>query len=332
MTKIKALLVSAILSTMVLSACGAENDTQIIKVANYFASDHSQNIALREVFKPMVEENSNGQLTVQIYDNNQLGDEQAFTDSVRMGTVEMGIAGMALQSTNPMIGAVEWPFLFESYEQANEILNGPIGDQIGDAFRELNVEPLTWTANGFRVVSSDRPIDEMDDFRGFRLRMPNVPIFLDVGDALGANVQSLSISEVFTALEQGVINGQENPYATLVQSAWYEVQSHVLETYHMFSPNVYLMNLHFWDNLDPELQEIVSEAAQEASQYQWELAIQSEIEMKEYLESEGIEIIVPSDEFRQQLVDAMDPVYEKRFEQYDWAEEFINSIRNYESE
>ncbi|MFC0470911.1 TRAP transporter substrate-binding protein [Halalkalibacter kiskunsagensis] len=336
--KMKALLFSTLASALVLTGCGGGNDAateeggsqagaKTIKIANYFAADHSQNVALEEVFKPMVEEQSEGRLKVEIYENNQLGDEAAFTDGVRNGTIEMVIAGMGLQANNAKIGVTEWPYLLEDYDHANEILNGPIGEEIAAEFEEFNVKPLGYTANGFRVVSADEELRTLEDFKGFRLRMPNVPIFLEVGEALGANVQALGMSEVFTALEQGVINGQENPYASLVNSSWYEVQSHVLETNHMFSPNIYLMNMNFWDSLDPELQEIVEQASEETAQYQWELAVQSDDEMKEYLTEQGLEIIVLSEEERQQFVDAMDPVYEKLFEKHDWAEELVNRIR-----
>ncbi|MBM7573587.1 TRAP transporter substrate-binding protein [Aquibacillus albus] len=344
---LRALLTTSLMALLLLvAACGqneegtedneegndtAANDQEItIKVANYFAEDHPQNIALKEKFKPLVEENTDGQVTVEIYPNNELGDESQFTSGVRNGTIEMAIVGMGLQTANPKIGAVEWPFLFNDYEHANSLLNGEIGEEIEPLFRELGTEPLAWTANGFRVVSSDKPVKSMEDFEGLRLRMPNIPIFINTGEAMGANIQPLAFSEVFTALEQGVINGQDNPYATLYASGWYEVQSHVLETNHMFSPNAYLMNKEFFDGLDQETQDIIVEAANEAAQLEWELAEEAEIEVKQQLEEAGLEITVPSDDFRQQLVDSMDPVYQDLYKEFDWAEEFIGKIRNAE--
>ncbi|GGK34417.1 hypothetical protein GCM10010965_29240 [Caldalkalibacillus thermarum] len=301
-------------------------ETKTIKVANYFASDHPQNVALRETFKPMVEENSEGRLKVEIYDNSQLGAEEAFLEGVRNGTIEMVVAGMLLQGSEPKIGVVEWPFIFRDYDHAKKVLNGPVGEEIAQAFEQFGVKPLNWTVNGFRVVSSDRAIESLEDFNGFRLRMPNAPIFISVGEALGANVTPLAFSEVFTALEQGVINGQENPYITLVQSGFYEAQSHVIETRHIFSPNIYLLNQAFWDSLDPELQEVVAEAAAAAAEQVWELLIKQENEMKEYLKEQGLVIIEPDEAFRQEMIDAMQPVYEELFKEYEWAEDLYRRI------
>ncbi|GGK22220.1 hypothetical protein GCM10010965_13960 [Caldalkalibacillus thermarum] len=304
----------------------AAGDVKTIKVANYFASDHPQNVALRETFKPMVEENSEGRLKVEIYDNSQLGGEEAFLEGVRNGTIEMVIAGMFLQNSEPKIGVVEWPFIIRDYDHAKKVLNGPIGEEIAQAFEQFGVKPLNWTANGFRVVSSNRAIESLEDFNGFRLRMPNIPNFISVGEALGASVIPLAISEVFTALEQGVIDGQENPYATLVHSRFYEVQSHVIETRHIFSPNIYLVNQAFWDGLGEDLQQVVAEAADAAAEEQWQLLIAQESEMKQYLQEQGLEIIEPDDAFRQEMVDAMQPVYEELFEKYEWAEDLYNRI------
>lgn len=331
----------AIMFVLILAACGGEEneaadngngegteDTTTIKVAHYFAESHPQHIALEEEFVPAIEEATDGRISVELYPNSQLGAEEEFTNGVRNGSIEMVIAGMGLQNANPKIGALEWPFLFDDYNQARTALNGETGADIEEAFRELGVEPMGWTVNGFRVVSSNQSIESMEDFEGLDLRMPNFDVFVNTGEALGASVQPMPLSEVFTALEQGVIDGQENPYPTLLESGFYEVQSHVLESNHMFSPNVYLMNSEFFDNLSEEDQQVIQEAAQGAADYQWELALESEEEIKEELETAGLTIIQPDEQFKQDMRDAMEPVYEDFYEQYDWAEDFINTIES----
>ncbi|MCK6208780.1 TRAP transporter substrate-binding protein [Bacillus infantis] len=322
------LLIIALTGCNYLETAGkAQDGVTTIKIAHYFSKTHPQNIALNEKFKPMVEEKTNGKYKVEIYPANELGDEDSFTSGVRIGSIQMAITGMGLQTANPKIGAVEWPYLFDDYEQANRILNAEVGEEIGNSFRELGAEPLAWTANGFRVVSSNREISSMEDFHGFRMRMPNIPIFINTGAAMGANIQPLALSEVFTALEQGVIDGQENPIVTLKESGLYEVQSHVIETRHMFSPNVYLMNKEFFDGMDEETQKIIKEAADASAQYEWELLQETEDKVKEELEKEGLKIIVPDEMFMDDLQKSVEPVYEDLYEKYDWAEELINKIR-----
>ncbi|WP_246218386.1 TRAP transporter substrate-binding protein [Litoribacterium kuwaitense] len=294
-----------------------------IKIAHYFSETHPNHIALREKFKPMIEEKTNGKYKVEIYPANELGDEAQFISGARIGTIQIAVAGMWLQSANPKIGAVEWPFLFDSYEQAKYILNGKAGDELSKAYKELGLETIGWAAHGFRVVSANRPIESMKDFQGFRLRVTNLPMFVSLAEALGTNVQPLALSEVFTALEQGVIDGQENPYVMLKESAMYEVQSHVIETNHVFSPIAYLMNKKFFEGLDAETKEIVMEAAQKSADYEWELLQQAEEEVKDYLTEEGLEVIVPDEQLKQDLRDAMNPVYENLYQEYDWAQEFV---------
>ncbi len=322
-----------LLLSVVLAGCGGSTSTstdekpKTIKVANYFADDHPQNIALLEKFKPMVEEKSGGKLKVEIYSNSKLGAEQEFTDGVRNGTIEMGIPGMILQSSMATLGVPEWPFLFESYTHANKVLNGPIGDELTEGMVEqFGVRPLAWSANGFRVVSSNRPIKSMEDFKGFRLRMPNIPNYIEMGQLWGANVTPMAISEVFTGLEQKVIDGQDNPYATLVASGWHEVQSNVLQSYHMFSPNLYIINEKFWQSLTPEQQEIVAQASKEAADYEWQLLESKEEELKKFLEEKGLEITIPSDELKQQLKDSVKPMYDRFYKDYDWAKDLVERI------
>ncbi len=326
--------VGLLILALFLTACGSgktssgsasDSDEKIIKVANYFAAEHPQNIALKEKFKPLVEENTD--FTVEIYPNSELGSEEQFTTGVRNGTIEMAVTGMILQTAKPKLGVIEWPFLFEDYDQAKQVLDGEIGQEVANEYVDLGAQPLAWTANGFRVVSSNRAIESIEDFDGLRLRMANADGFINTGKAMGASVQGMPISEVFTALEQGVIDAQENPYATLKESAYYEVQSHVLESNHIFSPNLYIVNKKFFDGLDEETQKAIEEAAQEAADYEWELIKESEDEVKSFLEEKGVEIIVPDEQFKQTLVDAMDPVYEDLFKKYDWAEDLYNRIQ-----
>ncbi|WP_277811841.1 TRAP transporter substrate-binding protein [Chromohalobacter canadensis] len=316
---------SALVGTAMFAGNVYAQSTATIKVASYFAEDHPQNVAIREKFKPYVESHSDMQ--VKIYPNSSLGDERQYTNGVRTGSIEMAIAGMGLQTAKPQIGFPEWPFLFEDYDQAQSMLNGPVGEKIDPYFRELGVEPLAWTANGFRVFSSKEKIDSMDDFDGFKLRMPNLELYVEVGQALGANVQTMGMSEVYPALEQGVIDGQDNPLATLYRSGWYEVQNNVLESRHMFSPNVYLMNQQFYDNLSDSEQDVIQEASRQSMEMEWNLMRESASDIKDKLEKAGLEVTEPSQALHDEMVKAVQPIYDDFYSQYDWAEDMVNMVR-----
>ncbi|MFJ7682489.1 TRAP transporter substrate-binding protein [Peribacillus butanolivorans] len=321
---------------LLLSGCGSEGEKtsesgiekKTIKVAHYFAEDHPQNIALKEKFKTQVEKESNGELEVQIYANSTLGAEKEFYDGVRNGTIEMGIPGLIMQADIPKMGVPEWPFLFRDFEHVKSVLNGPIGEELTEDLNPKHgVTPLAWSANGFRMFSSNRTIESMDDFDGLRLRMPNIPNYIKLGESLGANVSPLPISEVFTALEQKVVDAQDNPIATLRSSGWNEVQSDVLESKHMFSPNIYIINSKFFNGLTKEQQKIIETAAKEAAAYEFELLEQSYEDDKKFLQDNGIKFTTPDERFTQEMVKASQPVYDEVFAENDWAKELVGKIK-----
>ncbi|MDN4524232.1 TRAP transporter substrate-binding protein [Fictibacillus fluitans] len=320
--------------SLVLSGCGSKSTsssgekTRTIKIANYFAKDHPQNVALREKFKPMVEKESGGKLKVQIYDNSTLGAEKEFYDGVRNGTIEMGIPGLIMQADIEKMAVPEWPFLFKDYNHVKKVLNGPIGKELTeDLEKKHGVKPLAWSANGFRMFSSSKPIHNMGDFKGMRMRMPNIPNYIELGKLLGMNVTPMPISEVFSALEQKVVDGQDNPIATLKASGWYEVQSNVLESNHMFSPNIYIINSKFFNSLSKKQQGIIEKASKEAADYEFGLMEKSYDKDKKDLEKEDIKFTTPDASFKQDMEKAADPLYKDFYKKYPWAKDLVAKIK-----
>lgn len=298
-----------------------------IRVGHYFNEAHPNHKALIEVFKPAIEEGSNGEIEVQVFPNSQLGDEEAMSNGVRNGTIEMAVPGGLLANADRKIGLIEFPFLFNDYDHGRKALDGEPGEFVKEAFRGLGAEPLGFSLNGMRVVSSNKAITKMDDFKGFRLRVPNVPVYIMTAEALGATVTPMAITEIFTALEQKVIDGQENPYLTVLANKWYEVQSHMIETYHLLSVNFYLFNQKLYEGLDSETQKLIADASDKSSRAAWEMSVEQEKTVKGELESHGMEIIVPDASFKEELHGAMDSVYEQLYSEFDWAEEQVNKIK-----
>lgn len=306
---------------------GDSGSSRTIRVGHYFAEDHPNHLALNDVFKAKVEEESGGDLQVQIFPNSQLGDEEQMGNAVRGGTLDMALLGMLLGNARPKISALEFPFLFRDYDHAQNVLSSDIGTEFEDEFRDLGLEPLGWQINGMRVISSNRPILSMDDFAGFRVRTPNLPVYIKTLEGLGASVNPMAITEIFTALEQGVIDGQENPYTTVLVNGWHEVQSHILESNHLFSPNCFLAG-EFLEELDDDAAEIVRNAAAEACESAWTAAQESEGEVKaELAEEHGVTITVPDESFKEEMVATSDAVYEDLYAEFEWAEDIVNRIR-----
>lgn len=310
------------------TGAGGGSGLSTIRVGHYFNEDHPNHLALVDVFKPAIEEGSNGEIEVQVFPNSQLGDEEAMSNAVRNGTIEMAVPGGLLANADRRIGLIEFPFLFNDYAHGRKALDGEPGEFVSEAFRSLGAEPLGFSLNGMRVVSSNRAITKLDDFQGFRLRMPNVPVYIMTGEALGATVTPMSITEIFTALEQGVIDGQENPYLTVLANGWYEVQSHMIETYHLLSVNFYLFNQALYEGLDADTQQLIADASDKSSRAAWDNSVEQENTVKQELEGHGMEIIVPDESFKQELQDAMEGVYDQLYSEFDWAEEQVEKIRS----
>lgn len=338
-SKIALSVLSIMLFSILLTGCGGSGEEKkdaasskqgkpiTIKVAHYFAEDHPQNIALKEKFKPIVEKESNGQIKVEIYPNATLGSEEQFIDGTKNGTIEMCVAGGLIAKDLPMVGLTEMPLLFRDYAHAQKVLNGELGKEIVKGMEEkMGTRTLAWTANGFRVVSSSKPIEKFEDFKGFRLRVPNNPRYIEMAKGLGANAVPMPISEVFTGLEQKVIDGQENPYATLRASGYYEVQKYVVDTRHVFAPNIYMMNEKFWQSLDPKLQEIVQKAANESAAYEWKLLEESEQKDIQFLKEKGLTVVFPDETFKQKLIDSQKPVQQWFYKTYPGTQEMAEKI------
>lgn len=308
-------------------AAPAVSAATTIKIANFFPDSHPVNVSLREVFKPMVESKSNGDLNVRIYANSTLGGEERLYNSVRGGTVEIAVIGNIMEKEVDYVAIIQKPFLFTGYDHARGVLHSPIGDKLVADFKEkLGLEFLGWGVQGFRVIASSKPIAQMSDFQGLRLRFPGIENMVQIGQSLGANVTPLPINEVFGALEQGVVDGVENPYANLYSAKWYELTKYVLESNHVFTPNMYVTGEKFWSRLSAEQQAIVREAIQASTAREWDLLVSEEGGIKQSLEQAGVRITVPSPEFHGQMQQAVQGAYTKLYEAHPGAEPIVKDI------
>ncbi|SDN71106.1 TRAP transporter substrate-binding protein [Bacillus sp. OK048] len=310
------------------SVSSSDEKKVVIKIANNFGTDHPHNVALREKFKTIAEKESDGSLEIKIYESNQLGAELAAFDGVRNGTIEMAIAGTTVSGNPEKIKVGDWPFLFEDLEHAKKAYTGEVGKEIAAELQEkTGVKVLGWAANGFRSFSSNKSIESMKDFETFRLRMPDLPEYISIGKALNAEVISLPFSEIFTALEQHVADGQDNPVSTVVANGFYEVQDHILLSNHVFSPSMYVMNADLYENkLTDKQRSAIDKAAQESTEYQWKLYGESLEKDIKTLKEHGVKVTEPSKDFRQDMVDAMGPFFTERKAKYPWAKDILKKI------
>lgn len=324
-------LIIAIAFMFSLSSCKDETSRtggQLVKVATVVAPTHPVNIAMREVFLPMIEEETDGRYNVQLYDSGRLGGEKQLYDYTRSGIIEITAVGTVMWSEIDMMATPDFPFIFRDVKHARKVYEGKIGDEIANYLEDR--EPLkfmAWAPNGARVFSSSKDLKSIEDFKGQKLRMPNNPIHVKLAESLGANVVIMDMSEVFTSLEQGVIDGQDNPLSTFRQEGWYTVSKDIYETNHMVSSIEMLGNEEFLDSLPKEDRDVFEKAAKKTAQRAWDIYEQSIKDDKEFLREEGIEITEPTQEEREKMREMAQPVYDYLYEKYDWAEDLIKRIQ-----
>lgn len=298
-----------------------------IRIANQQAVEHPQTQAIYK-FEKIVEEKSNGGMQVEVYPSGQLGSAEAYTDSLIQGAIEMALPGTVMAQFYPGAAIPEFPFLFRDWDHARKVLDGPLGEEIHKGIVEkVGVRALGMTPLAFRVISSNREITNFEDFKGLRLRTPNIPFYLDFARGLGANVISMPLTELYTALEQGVVDAQENPYATITTSKIYEVQDYILESRHIFTAHGWYVNEEFYQSLPEDYRKIINDAVKEAIAYCYDLSIQTEKDAVKYLEEKGLKIHVPNEEFMKKLRDSFEPYKENFFKMYPGSEEIIEKIK-----
>lgn len=300
---------------------------KIIKLGHYMTDNHPQHIALTNYFKKTIEEKTEGRYEIRIFPNNQIGGEDQVLNGIRNGTIEAGITGLLLQNIDPIFGVWEWPFMFKNNEEAQKVLTqSAIAQEIADKHQKYGIKVLAFGMNGFRVISSNKAVHQFSEFKGLRMRVPLNSMFLVWARAMNVNPQSMPLSEVFTALEQHVIDAQENPYALIKESGLYEVQKYIIETNHMFSPGVLQISLKTWNAMTSEDQTIFEEAARLYQQEEWKLAIEAEQNTRVFLQEKGNQLITPNTQFRADMLAAVKPMYQDFYNNYHWAKRVVDEI------
>lgn len=275
----------------VVTAASAETAIRI----PHCCADGSHFDVAAERFAKLLEEKSGGELVGEVYPAGQLGQETEVIQNVQAGSIEATIIGHdPLAQFSPEITILSLPYLFDNHEQAFEQLDAELGDRLEASLRERGLHVLGWGNNGARVyTNNERPLQTPADFEGLKFRSPQNPVNLAVTEALGGIAAAIPYGEVYTALQQGTIDGQENAVINIYPANLQEVQGHMSMTNHLLSFVVLVMNEDFFNALSPELQTAVQEAASEAIAEERATAQGLADEMTEKMKAEGVEVTEP---------------------------------------
>lgn len=259
-----------------------------------------------ERFGELLSEKTNGQIEVQIYPNEQLGKETDVINMIKTGAADLTITGESLQTWAPKAALMAVPYAFRDTDHMRKGIEGEIGQEIAEQITDtVGLIPIYYHVRAPRNLTSNKPIRNIADLKGLKMRVPNVPIFVEAWKAAGASPQVMAFSEVFTALQQGVISGQENPYDLIYSGGLYEVQKYVNETEHVHGWVYVVLGKNQYDALTDEQKTAVREAAEEAQVYGDQLFIELVADYKKQVQDRGMEII--SDVDREAFRNAMEP-------------------------
>jgi TRAP-type transport system periplasmic protein len=274
--KVVSLLLSVALAGVMLTGCGGSStkadgkvEKKVIKVG-IGLNDQSPQYKGLEKFKEIVERESKGRLEVNIFANAQLGDDIKMMTQLRAGTLEMTVPSSSpISSLDKKWMVFDLPFLFPNEEVVDKVLDGPIGQKFLDSLSQYGIKGLGYYENGYRqITNSIRPIKVPEDLKGMKIRTMENPVHLATFRKLGTNPSPMPFSEVFTALQQKTIDGQENPSTTNYLQKFYEVQKYNTISNHFYTPFVSMYSKKSWDTLSKEDQDIILKATKESSVYQ----------------------------------------------------------------
>lgn len=251
---------------------------QKLQIAGNFATEHPSSVAVDQVFKKEIARLTNNQLQVDVFPAMQLGGAKENVDAVRSGTLALTWVGAAfLSRIVPELEAVSLPFVFPNRETAFRVIDGPVGDAIEAKLQAKGFTSLGWMELGMRHVTNSRgPIKSAADLKGLKLRLQPNETHLASFRALGANPVAMDVKELYSALEQKVVDAQENPYTVIAASRYGEVQKHISNSGHFFDFIAVVASKKAFEQLKPEHQKAVREAMAATIAHQRKLAAETE--------------------------------------------------------
>ena len=243
-------------------------------------------------FAEVVKAKTNGRIDIQVAHSAQLGDDAAMVTAIRTGALDITANSQgAVAAAVPEYAAYGMPFMFSTPAQAFKVLDGPLGKELADKSAEKGMVVLGYWDNGIRhMTNSKRPINKVEDMKGLKMRTPPDAVLVDIMQALSADPQQIKFAELYVALQQGVVDGQENPLVNIHASKLYEVQKHLALTSHMFQMTPLLISKRTWDRLSEADRKVMQEAATEATALQRKLSQEADDKLLADLKSKGVQV------------------------------------------
>ena len=274
-------------------------------------------------FKKLIEEGSNGEIAVKIYPTQLLGTGVQMSEMVQAGALEvLAIPTSNMQVLQPALQVLDLPFLFPNREVLGSQLDGALGDALYKPMLAKNIVGLSWFYSGFKQFTGNFPIHRPEDFKGHKMRVMPAPVIREQFKALGASPVPIDFQELYSALQQGVVDGQENPLTSIVSMKFYEVQKYLTLSNHAFLGYVLVASKSFNDSLPAKYQKLLRDSARKAALYERNLIQEREKGFLETIKKAGVTVIELKPEEKQAFQKAVEPVY-------DWFNKNVQGGKQY---
>lgn len=281
-------------------------------------------------FAQLMEAYTKGEVKIHLFPNGQLGSEQETVQNCRLGTLDYSIVAINnITPFSPTVGVFTLPYLILSLDDAVKLTQGPIGQKLAEnTIRDAGVRLLGWAYSGFRVLTnSKRPVRTLKDLKGLVIRVPKNAIMIASYKSWGVNPTPMAWDETFTALQQKVVDGQDNPYITNYVMKFYEVQKYITNIRYVFSLEPLMISEALFQKQSPEMQKTILRAGKDAMEYERQFILLKEDEIKKELIKKGMEIMDPADNEREWIEKATTKVWPQFYKSIGGKEKLDEAFR-----
>ena len=295
----------AISALSISSIAGAEE----LRGWNTHVPDYPGSIAMDE-FGKLVAERTNGKFTPKTFHSAQLGNQDDAIEQIQFGVIDFAVFNLTpLNNIVPATQATTLPYAFKSLAHMNRVMDGPVGDEIGDAMAGANIVALAWYDSGSRSFYANEPLNSINDLKGLKIRVQNSDVNVAMVEALGANASPIPFGEVYSSIQSGVVDGAENNWPSYESTGHYQVAEYYLLDEHTIVPEVFAINKTLWEGLSSEEKQIFRKAARDSATLQRQLWSEREGKSEEIVRAAGATIVQLND--KTPFINAMKQVYDE---------------------
>jgi tripartite ATP-independent transporter DctP family solute receptor len=309
------------LAAILIGGCSDKKETssskgdaqvKIMKMTSVNTKDRALSIGL-DKFGEIVTKETGGAIKVEVFSDSVLGGERQILEGVQMGSVQGGLLSTAVTGTVALrVSAFDLPFLFKDKQTAFKVLDGPIGQEVLKDLPSKGVIGLGYWDSGFRnLTNSKREIKTLADMEGLKVRTMESKIHVDTWRTLGINPTPMSFNQLYTALEQKVVDGQENPYVIIKTNKLYEVQKYMTNTGHVYSSSIFVISKVFWDGLTDKEKEIITKAESEAKAFERQLNEKQDNDCLAELVAAGMKVTDLAPGEKEKIIQKLQQVYKE---------------------